>query len=196
MDLVLQRAQAVGHPLQGVLDGMGEVVHGVDAPLVPGLMMGDMDDPIEGRVPHVDVGGGHVDLGPEGLGAVFELPVLHALEQIQILLHGPIPVGAVLPGLRQGTPVGPHLLLGEVIHVGHALSDQLLGQFVALVEVRGTEDQLVPLEPQPADVLLDGVHVLRPLLGGVGVVVTEVAGAAVLLRHGEVDGQRLSMADV
>ena len=34
MGLKLQGAQGVGDALQGVLDGVGEVVHGVDAPLL------------------------------------------------------------------------------------------------------------------------------------------------------------------
>ena len=31
---IFQRTQGVGDPLDGVLNGMGEVVHGVNAPLV------------------------------------------------------------------------------------------------------------------------------------------------------------------
>ena len=46
------------------------------------------------------------------------------------------------------------------------------------------------------DVLLDGLHVLHVLLGGVGVVHAEIAQAAVLLGGAEVDGQGLAVADV
>ena len=46
------------------------------------------------------------------------------------------------------------------------------------------------------DVLLNGVHVLGVLLGGVGVVHAQVAQAAVLLGGAKVDGQGLAVADV
>jgi hypothetical protein len=55
---------------------------------------------------------------------------------------------------------------------------------------------LAPLEAQPADVLLDGVDVLLVLGLGVGVVETEVASPAVLLRDAEVEADRLGVADV
>ncbi len=46
------------------------------------------------------------------------------------------------------------------------------------------------------DVLLDGLDVLHVLLGGVGVIHTQVAQAAVLLGGAEVDAQGLTVADV
>jgi hypothetical protein len=46
------------------------------------------------------------------------------------------------------------------------------------------------------NVLLDGIDELGVLLGGVGVVHTEVAKTVVLLRGGEVNDHRLAMADV
>ena len=52
------------------------------------------------------------------------------------------------------------------------------------------------MEAQPGYVLLYGVHEFLVLLGGVGVVVAQVAAAAELFSHGEVDGQRLCVAYV
>ena len=46
------------------------------------------------------------------------------------------------------------------------------------------------------DILLDGVHVLGVLLGGVGVVHAQVAQTAELLGGAEVDAQGLAVADV
>src|SRR5262249_19825356 len=54
----------------------------------------------------------------------------------------------------------------------------------------------VPGEAEPADVFLDRVDVLDVFLGRIGVVETQVAGAAVLLRDAEVEADRLGMADV
>ena len=46
------------------------------------------------------------------------------------------------------------------------------------------------------DILLDGVHILGVLLGGVGVVHAQVAQAAVTLGGAEVDAQGLAVTDV
>ena len=46
------------------------------------------------------------------------------------------------------------------------------------------------------DVLLDGVHELRVLLGGVGVVHAQIADAAEFFSGAKVDDQRLAVADV
>src|SRR5262249_51692165 len=53
-----------------------------------------------------------------------------------------------------------------------------------------------PVETEPADVLLDRLDVLDVLLRRVRVVEAEIAAAAVLLRHAEVQADRLGVADV
>ena len=132
--LVFQGAQGVGHPFDGVLEGMLEIVHGVDAPLISGLVVMVAQDAVQGGVPHEHVGGGHIDLGPQDPAAVGELPVPHPLEQVQVFLHRPVTIGAVHPGLGQGAPVLPHLLRGLVVHIGHALFDELAGDIVQPLE--------------------------------------------------------------
>ena len=44
VDLIFQGAEGVGDALDHVLDGVGEVIHGIDAPLVPRLGVGDVQD--------------------------------------------------------------------------------------------------------------------------------------------------------
>ena len=89
------------------------------------------------------------------------------------------------------------LLGGQLADVGQALLDEVHGQLVGLLKVVGAvEEAVAPVEAQPVDVLLDGVHVLRVLLGGVGVVHAQVADAAEFLGGAEVDGQGLAVADV
>ena len=46
------------------------------------------------------------------------------------------------------------------------------------------------------DILLDGVHILGVLLGGVGVIHAQVAQAVVPLSGAEVDAQGLAVSDV
>ena len=48
--LELQGADGVGDPLQGVGEGMGEVVHRVDAPALAGAVVGDALDAVDDRV--------------------------------------------------------------------------------------------------------------------------------------------------
>lgn len=96
--LKFQRADRVGDLLHRVLDGMGEIVHGVDAPFVPRVVVGHVGHPVDDGVAHVDVGRRHVDLRPQHLLPILELPVLHSLKESQVLLHRAVPVGAVLSG--------------------------------------------------------------------------------------------------
>ena len=100
----------MGDPFQGVLDGMGEVVEGIDAPLIPLTVMMGPDNPIDGRIPHVHIGGGHVDFGPQGAVSIRELPVFHLFKKGQVFLYRTVPIRAFLTRLGQGAPVFPHLL--------------------------------------------------------------------------------------
>ena len=61
--LKFQGAQAVGDTLQSILNGVGKVVHGVDAPLVSLAVVVHMANPVDYRVPHIEVAGGQVNLG-------------------------------------------------------------------------------------------------------------------------------------
>ena len=129
--------------------------------------------------------------------AVGKLSGPHAPEQVEVLLHRPLPERAVPAGLRQRAAVGPHLVLALVVDVGLARADQVLGPVVELLEiVGGVIEVLAPVEAQPAHVALDGVDILLLLLGRVGVVEAQVAAAAELLRHAEIEADRLGVADV
>jgi hypothetical protein len=60
-----------------------------------------------------------------------------------------------LPGLGQRAAVLADLLAGEVVDVGLAGSDQVLGPLVELLEVvRGVVEVLAPVEAEPAHVAL------------------------------------------
>ena len=91
--LKLQGAQAVGDALQSVLDGVGKVVHGIDAPLGALAVVVDEADAVMMRVPEVQIAAGQVDLGPQGHLALLHLAVLHLFKQTQILLNGAVPPG-------------------------------------------------------------------------------------------------------
>ncbi len=191
-----QRADRVGDLLDRVALAVRVVVHGIDAPLVARAVVLGVDDAVHDRVAEEHVGVGHVDLGAQHLLAVGELAVLHAPEQIEVLLHGAVAPGRLLTGLRNGAAALADLLLGLVVYVGQTLSDQDEGPFVELFEVVRSVALHGPVESQPPDVALDRVHVLDILLGGVRVVETQVALAAVFLCQAEVDADALGVADM
>ena len=196
--LELEAAHTVGDALDGVLDGVGKVVHRVDAPLIALTVMLGVLDAVDGRVTQIHVGAGEVDFSAEGLFALLELACTHPAEEVEVLFRG-----AVAP--RRGTgglacvaaAVLAHLVAGQVIDVCLALEDELLGVLIALVEVvAAVEDAAVGVGTQPVQVLDDAVDILLPFAGGVGVVEAEVELAAVLVCDGPVDIDRLGAADV
>src|SRR5439155_10083400 len=76
-------------------------------------------------------------------------------------------------------------------------TDQMLGPFVELLEiVRGVMEVAAPIEAEPAHVALDRVDVFLLLPGRVGVVKAQMATPAKLLRHPEIEADRLGVADM
>ena len=188
----------MGDALDGVLDGVCEVVHRVDAPLAALAVVLRILDAVDGRVAQVHVGAGQVDLGTQGLFALLELPGTHPAEQVQIFLRGTVAPRRGAGGLaRVIAAVLAHLVAGQVVHVGLAFEDELLGILIALVEVvAAVEDAAVGVGTQPVQVFDDAVDILLAFAGGVGVVQTQIEFAAVLVRDGPVDIDRLGAADV
>ena len=143
------------------------VVHRIDAPFVAGAVMLCVQNAVHHRVAHVEVGRRHVDFGAQGAGAIGKFAGLHALEQVEILFDGAVAVGAFCAGLGQRAAVFADFLGGEIADVGFAGFDQLHRPFVELAEIiGGVEDPVFPIEAQPADVVHDGIDILRLFLRG------------------------------
>ena len=196
MDLVFQRAEGMRDALDGVLEGMLEVVHRVDAPIVARAVVMAAQDAVERGIAHQHVGRGHVDLGAQNARAVREFAVAHAPEEIEVLLDAAVAVGAIDAGFGERAAVFAHLLAGLVVYIGHALADEAAGDLVELLEEIRGKMQLIPRKAQPFDVILDVFDEHRVLFGGVGIVKAQVALAAVFFGDAEVDAQRLGVADV
>ena len=194
--LKLQRAERVRDALKRVLDGVGKVVHRVDAPLVALTVMVHIADAVDDRIAHIEVTGGQVDLRAQRAAALGELAVLHALKEVEVLLHVAVAVGGD-GGLANVAAVLLRLLGRQVADVGKALPDQLDGVLIVLFKViAAVEEAVAPVEAQPMDILLDGVDKLDVLLGRVGIVHTKIAQAAEALGGAEVDAQGLAVSDV
>ena len=197
MVLELQRAQGMRDALDRVGLPVREVVGRVDAPRITRARMLRVEDPVQDRVAQVHIGGRHVDPCAQHARAVGELAGAHALEEVEILFDRPLAPWALSTRLGERAPVLTDLVGGEVVDVGLAGLDEVDRPLVELLEVaRRIVEVLAPVEPQPADVGLDGVDVLLLFLHGVGVVEAQVAAATELLGDTEVDVDRLHMADV
>ena len=194
--LKLQRAQRVRDALERILDRVGKVVHRVDAPLVTLPVMVHVADAVDDGVAHVEVAGGQVDLRAQRAAALGELAVLHALEQIEILLDRAVAVRAH-GGLADVAAALLELLGSQVADVGQAFFDELDGKFIVLFKIiRAVEEPVAPVEAQPVDIGLDGVDVFGVFLRRVGIVHAQVAQAAEFFGRAKIDRQRLAVADV
>jgi len=158
-----------------------------------------MADAVDRGIPHVDVGTAHVDLEPEHVSTVGELAGLHAAQQVQVLDHAAAAVGAVDAGLGQRAARGPHLLGRLAVNVRQALLHEPFGKAVKIVVVvRRVVAMATPIEAQPAHGVGDRILELHLLLEGVGVVVAQMAGAAVFLGKAKIedDGLRVTVMQV
>ena len=177
--------------------GMGEIVHGIDGPGVAGVVVGDVTDAVDHRIAHLHVRRRHVDPGAQDVGAVRELAVPHAGEEVQVLVHAAAPVRALPARFGHRASGFADLRLAQAANVGAPALDELHGEAVQLIEVVGGVVQaLAPVETQPPDVVLDSLDVDGVLLGRVGVVETQVALPAELTGHTEVEADGLGVADV
>ena len=154
-------------------------------------------NPVHHRIAHVDVARRHVDLGAQHVRAVLELARAHAAEEVVVLGDRAIAVRAIATGFCQRAAIFAHLVGRQAVDVRLAISNELLGPLVELLEiVRRVIQMLAPIEAEPLDVALDLVDVFLRFLDRVRVVEPEIAAAAELLRHAEVDADRLGVADV
>ncbi len=195
--LEFKGADGVGDAFDGVRDRVCEVIHGIDAPSVAGSGMLGKFDSVEGRIPHVDVGGCHVQARPEQVFALGVLSRCHLLKQTEVLFDRPVAIRAVYAGLGEGSAVLAHFLGALAVNVCKPLLDEPHRYLVeAFVVVGRVELVIPPVETKPADVALYGVYVFHILLFGVGVVQAKVAHSAVFLGKTKVEADAFYMAYV
>ena len=156
-----------------------------------------MGDTIDHRVAHHKVRRCHVDFCPQDACPVGELTRAHTREEIEIFLHGTIAVRAFHTCLGQRSAMGTDLICREVVHIGKPLLYQCYCIFIHLLEViRCVETAVVPREAEPADILLNGVHVLDIFLRRICIVKAQIAEAMVVLGNAEVETDGLRVPDV
>ena len=175
---------------------MRKIVHRIDTPLVARAVMGDVRNAVDDRIAHIEIRRAHIDFCPQDARAVLEFTGSHAAKQVKIFLHRAIAVGALFARLSERAAVCANFICRQVVHIGLAQFDQAHGTFIDKIEIVGGIVEVIPLKAEPLDVLQNRIDILRILFYGVGIVEAEIAFAAVFHSGGEIDADRLGMADV
>ena len=184
--------------LDVVAQGVGEIVHRINAPLIAGLMMLGVANAIEHRVAQPHVGRAHIDFRPKCAGPVREFARFHAGQQIETLLRNAVPEGTLLAEAA----IFVCLLRRHVADIGLAFAHERGRKFVELIEIvrrvtgRPSHMFVGPSSDEPFHIEHDGIDVLGLLLGRVGVVHANVAYPAEFPGDAEVKADRFRVADV
>ena len=192
----LERTEAMRHTLQVVALSVGEVVHRIGIPFVASPNVGNVHDTIEQRIPEEHIRVSHIDLCTkhECSGSCFA--AVHEAEQLEALLGGTVAERTVSAGLRRRTLLLCDDLSALLVNIGTSLHDEPLGKVPKFLEVIARIVHIIPLEPQPFDVVLDALDVFRIFLRRICIVEAEVTFAAILLCDTEVKRDGLRVSDV
>ena len=197
MILEFQRTDGVRNAFYGVLDRMGKIIHGVDTPCIPGIVMAHMRHAVDHRIPHIHIGGSHIDLRPKHFLPILIDSVLHILEQLQILFHCTIPVWTVFSRLFQRSAVFADLFCRQVTYIGFSLFDQLHCRFIHLLKIVGRKKKpVLPVRAQPLDVTLDRIHEFRPFFGRIRIVKPHIEFSVVFLCQPVIQQDGFGMSDM
>ena len=90
----------------------------------------------------------------------------------------------------------PDLLRGEIAHEGKPFVDKEKGALEHVVEIVGAEQHRRRFKAQPAHVALDAADIFLVFLDRVGIVVAQVALAAVFNGRAKVEANRFGMPDM
>src|SRR3954451_22120648 len=98
--------------------------------------------------------------------------------------------------MRQGAAVHANLSRGVIIDISLTLANQLLRPVVKLTEVIRGVTQLLPVEAQPAHIVLDGIYILLLFLLGIGVIKAQVGPPAEIVGEAEIDADSFRVSDM
>ena len=193
MILKLHRADRVSHAFDGVFDRMCKIVHRIDTPLRPGIVMLRMRDPVKHRVSQIHIRRSHIDLCPKHHLSIRIFPVFHLFKKPQIFLGASVPERTFFPRLRQSAAVFPHLVRIETADKRLALFNQFYGAIIHRFKIVGGKSHLVPVEAQPLYIFHDRFHIFGIFLQRIRIVKSQIAQTVIFLcrRKIETDGFRV-----
>ena len=150
---------------------MGKIIHRINAPLIPRIMMTHMSYAVNHGITHINIGTCHINPGPEDLLPILIHAVLHILKKLKVLLNAPVSVRTVLTRRLEVSPVLLYLLRAEITDKGLTLLYKLDSRFIHLIEIiRCKEQPVFKIGTQPLYVSLYGFDKFRLLLCRVGIV--------------------------
>ena len=196
MVLKSEAAQRMRDAFKRILQRMCEIVHRIDAPGVPGMMMLGVYDPVQDGIAQIHVGRRHINFGPEHPAPVGKLAASHPPEQFKIFLRRAVAVRAVGSRLRERAAIISDFVRIQIADVGQSVFYELLGAFVHTGKIIRGIQNVFPGIAKPADVVHDCIYVLRIFLARICIVEAQVAVTAVLFRRSKIDADRLCMSDV
>ena len=182
---------------QGITDRMGEIIHRIDAPLVPGAPMLLVEDAVNCRIAHNNIRAAHVDFGTQSFASLGELTVPHAAEEIQAFFRRTVAPGTVASGFGEGSTVFSHLVLAEFIHIRKSAHDPVLSDFIAFVIIVGSIIETTgPVKSKPVNIPLDCFDIFSILFGRICVIKAQIAFSAILFCGKKVHDQRFAVANM
>jgi hypothetical protein len=126
---------------------MRVVIHRVDAPIVARAVVCGVADAVEQRVAQLHIRRGQVALGAQHMRAIGKLAGAHAAEEVEILRHAAVAIGAGRPASSHRAAILADFFFVQAVDIGAAIHDQLLGELVELrVVVRRKKELVAPIE--------------------------------------------------
>ena len=121
---------------------------------------------------------------------------MHLLKQAEVFLNRTIAIGRVNTRFGRRALLCSNLFCRLLINVSLTCFDHADSQFVELLEVVRSIENLAPFEAQPLDIVGDAIYILGILFHRIGIVKAEVANAIVLLSDAEIHTDGLNVTNV
>ena len=189
-----ERTQRVCYTLFVVGERVCEIIHGIYAPLVAGLMMRNVRNAVNNGVAHIYVRRRHINFCAQNSCTVREFAVCHTPEKVEVFLCCSVAVRTVFTGLGKSSAVFSYFVCGEVVNIRLTVLNKLYRTFIDKIKIARRIKALVPFEAEPLYILFYGVYVFGVLFLGICVVETQIAYSAVFLSRTEVYANCLCVA--
>ena len=171
----------------GVRQRVREIVCRVNTPFVADALMFDKANAIQNGVAQINIGRLHINFCAQHFFAFFKFTGAHALKQIAILVNRAFAPRTVFAGFCQGAARCAQLVGVKVAHIRVSAFYELHGKVKKLFEVIRSVGHLVPFKPQPFNVVLYRLRVMRRLLFRIGVVKAQIASPLEFARKPKVE---------
>ena len=170
--------------LNGIFDRVCKIIHRIDAPLLARPGVGHVCNPVENRIPHVDVGRRHINSSSQCPLSVRHATCAHLLEHPQVLLHASSPARIFLSRFREGSSVLPDFLGCQCRNICLPVPNQFQRIFKHFFEIiRSMQHLISEIRTQPLYILDDRIHVFAFFLRRIRIVKSKVEFSAIFLRQ-------------